>query len=278
MHIFGRAVRLLKLAAFQLFAVLLLSALFQITLHAQVEGLRVTAGLNLTPSIVDGRPALTGNYQLTCNIQDEKTTYGFGEMKLFYAITEGDPDGDVEVRGLSGLLVGSMGGGTVREGPLEVTGPLGGSRVRARLSGAFCHHEQLNSELVTVWTESILIPPQISVIAAFDPEHPNNAPYVSMMSPIKITDVPDVPMGKKLVVMLDINAHPQKTESIVLRFQKAGVSYTQEIHDIQKEYNPMKTVVIPTLDGEVNVWVEFRPNEVKSNVLQFHAVPAPKSP
>ena len=279
MHLPSQVVCLFKPAALQLFAVLLVSTLFQTTLHAQVEGLRATASIELAPSFVGGKPALVGKYQLTCNIQDDRTKYGFGEMKLFYSITLGDPKGDADVRGLSGLYADGGLGNSVREGPLEVTGPLGGSRVRGRLSGAYCHHDQLNSELLTVWTADIVIPPQISVIAAFDPDHPNDPQSVSFPG-IPITKVPDVPVGKKLVIMLDINAHPRGTESVVLFYRNAGVNFTQVLYDVAKDYDPMKEVVIPTVVGDVNlkVWAEFRPTQTRSNVLEFHVVGDPDKP
>ncbi len=278
MHIPDQVVRLFKPAALQLFAVLLVSTLFQSALHAQVEGLRATASIKLAPSFVDGKPALVGNYQLTCNIQDDRTKYGFGEMKLFYSVTVGD--GDVDVRGLSGLYSDGGLGNSVREGPLEVTGPLGGARVRAKLSGAYCHHDQLNSELLTVWSADVVIPPQISVVSAFDPDNPDAAPYVSMMKPIPITEVPDVPVGKKLVIWLNINAHPQGTESVVLHYENAGVSYTHALHNVEKDYNPLKQVVTPTIVGDANlkVWAVFEPTATRSNVLQFHVVDDPDKP
>lgn len=281
MHIPSQIVRLFKPAALQLFTALLVGTLFLNTLHAQVEGLRATASIKLAPSLVDGKPALVGNYQLTCNIQDERTKYGFGEMKLFYSITVGNlfGNGDVEVRGLSGLYADGGLGNSVPEGPLEVTGPLGGSRVRAKLSGAFCHHDQLNSELLTVWSSDIVIPPQISVISAFNRDNPNAPPYVSMMKPIKITDVPDVPAGKKLVLFLDINAHPQGTEAVVLHYEGAGVLFEQVLYDVAKEYNPMTEIVTPTeVGGTLKVWAEIRPTETKSNFLQFHVVSDPDKP
>lgn len=278
MHISSQVVRLFKLAVLQLFAVLLVSTLFPSTLHAQSKGLSVSANIHLIPTLVDGKPALVGSYQLGCSIQDGKTTYGFGDLKLFYSITI--TDGDVEVPGLSGLKIGSMGGDSMRTGPLEVTGPLGGSRVRAKLSGAFCHHEQLNSELITVWSTDIIIPPQISVIAALNPDRPNDPPYVDMSKPIPITDVPDVPVGKKLVLFLDINAHPQLTEHVVLRYANAGVDYTQVVlYNIEKDYEPMKEWVIPTfVDENILVWAEFRPTQTRSNDLHFHVVADPDKP
>lgn len=277
MHIPSQVVRLFKPAALQLFAVLLVSTLFQSTLHAQVEGLRGTASIELSPTLVGGKPALVGNYQLTCSIQDDRTTYALPQMQLFYSITLGDPNGDVLVRDLSGLL-SDMGGISVREGPLEVTGPLGGSRVRGKISNASCHHDQLNSEWLTVWTPDIVIPPQISVIDIFYPDHLND-PRRVLWPGIPITEVPDVPAGKKLVIVLDINAHPHGTESVVLHYENAGVSYTHVLYDVEKDYDPTKQVVTPTeVGGTLKVWAEFRPTQTRSNVLQFHVVADPDKP
>ena len=281
MHIHNQVVRLFKPASLQLFAVLLVGTFFQTTLPAQEPGLTNTASIELSPSIVGGKPALVGSYQLTCSIQDDQTKYGFGEMKLFYSITVGNLDGkgDVEVQGLSGLYADGGLSNSARSGSLEVTGPLGGSRVRARLSGAFCHHDQLNSELITVWSQDIVIPPQISVVSAFDRDNRNAPPYVSMMKPIQITDVPNVPAGKRLVIVLDINAHPQGTEAVVLHYEGAGVLFEQVLYDVAKEYNPMTEVVTPTDVGDTfKVWAEIRPTQTKSNFLQFHVVADPDEP
>jgi hypothetical protein len=196
-------------------------------------------------------------------------------MTVLYSLTIGD--GDVEVKGLSGLY--ANGGSTdVPAGSLEVTGPLGGSRVRAKLSGVYCHHDQLNSELITVWSDYVVIPPQIRVVAAFNPERPNDKPLVPLGQPTPITTVLNVPAGQKLAIYLDINAHPVRTESVILHYENAGVRLTSVLYDVVKDYNPLQQVVTPTVvNDNLKVWAEFWPTETMSNVLQFHVVAPPKA-
>ena len=120
------------------------------------------------------------------------------------------------------------------------------------------------------------VPPALSVSYAYNPERLDDPP--SVPTPITSDVVPDVPVGQPLVMQLDINAHPQDTESLELHYEGAGAQYTQVLHDVQKEYQPSLEKIVPvTVDKNIAVWAVIQPYGVKSNILEFHVVADPNA-
>ena len=239
---------------------------------ARATDLGVSPNISLSPTMQASTPALQGNWMIQCTIQDSDTTYGWAGIDLYYSVTVGS-ENELKIPNLIGAL-GTESGSTTSSGTLLMQGDVGGSRLRPKFGGVFCHHDQQNSPLVDVWGEDLIVPPQISVTYAYNPDRTNDTP--SVISPVAIDVVPNVPVGQPLVMVLDINAHPQGTETIELHYAGAGVQFTQVLHNITTDYQPPLEKVTPTAVGSnFSVWAVFQPYGSQSNTLQFHVVRTP---
>ena len=252
-------------------APLSLAALWAGTAHA--VPLTVSPSITLSAAPGQAMPSLTGTWQVGCSVNDAETTYGWAGIQVFYSATVGDTDVQADI---SGGALGTEAGSTTSSGPLDITGNFGGALLRAKFPGVFCHHGQENSPLVDVWSEDILVQPRLSVVYAYNPERPNDPP--SVVSPIPADQVPDVPAGQPLVMLLDINAHMQTNESLVLHYEGAGAQFVQVLHDVKTDYDPSKEQITPVVIGnDVAVWAIFQPYGAKSNILKFHVVADPSA-
>jgi hypothetical protein len=241
---------------------------------ARATDLTVSPSISLSPLLTANAPALQGSWQVVCSTTDAETTYGWAGVFVFYSVTVGTA-AERQIPTASGLL-GTEAGATSASGDLLVRSAVGGSALRARFGGVFCHHGQQNSEFIDVWTQDFVVPPRLSVLFAFNPSRPNDAPSVA--SPIGIDVIPDVPLGQPLVIDLDIDAHPQGTENLELHYDGAGVHFVQVLHDVSKDYQPLLEKVTPTtLGANVSVYAIFQPYGAKSNTLKFHVVADPNA-
>jgi hypothetical protein len=241
---------------------------------ARATDLTASPSLSLSPAMTASGPALKGSWQVVCSTTDAQTTYGWAGLSAYYSVTVGTAN-EVQIPNGGGLL-GTESGSTTSSGDLLVTGGLGGSMVRVKFGGVFCHHDQQNSEFVDVWTQDLVVPPNLTVLSAYNPDRPNDPPSVG--TPIAADVVPDVPQGQPLVMLLNLDAHPKGAESLELHYEGAGVQFVQVLHDVQKEYQPALEKVTPTtLGANLSVYAIFQPYASKSNILKFHVVADPNA-
>jgi hypothetical protein len=241
---------------------------------ARATDLSVNPSVSLVPTMATTEPALQGTWQIACSIADTQTTYGWAGVSVYYSVTVGTAN-QVQIPNATGLL-GTEAGSTTATGDLLVQGTLGGSALRPKFGGVFCHHGQQNSPLVDVWGQDVVVPPSLKVDYAYNPSRPNDPPSVA--APISADVVPDVPVGQPLAIHLDINAHPQGTESVELHYEGSGVHFTQVLHNITTDYQFELEKVTPlALGANLSVYAIFQPYNSKSNILQFHTVADPNA-
>ena len=233
-------------------------------------GVTATVDLHPGPPTTDGshEATLIGSYQVTCSIDDAETTYGWGEIALLASVTVGTEKG-VSLNGqVSGNLTGAQ--TKLRSGELKIVGTIAGARITPIFKGVYCHHGQENSELIDVPGTPVVIPPIMDVLTAYSvtkayqPSTPG-----SEYCPLAMCDEGAKGHLGPMAIWLAPKFNAFGTESAVIHIENAGVSYTEVRYGNSPDpmYKCGPLVLVPTYPGELKVWVESRPTQIKSNIV-----------